>query len=179
MTKTTRIQGSPKPRVPQTTGLEIPEAWGPKNIAAIFHPRKKIAIAITKKKSPRSLTLRSLFFSISLLFSDFPCSFVRFAFFRRILWVPAKRKTLAFFGASLAFFQKKQGLGRSGLGALSIPHIRGKHMPRTTLQLLPNLASPTLHQAQGCCNRLSCSPVADLPCLRFQATLRRTGLLCG
>ena len=62
--------------------------------------------------------LQSLPFSISLLFSfsDFPCLFGRFFLsFPRFLGASAKRKTLAFFGVSLAFFSKKARVGGSGL----------------------------------------------------------------
>ena len=63
-----------------------------------------------------SLTLLNsllFFFSISLLFSffDFPCFFfcAFFLSFPRILGGSAKRKTLAFFEVSLAFFPKSKG----------------------------------------------------------------------
>ena len=63
----------------------------------------------------RSLTLRSLFFSFSMLssFSDFPCFFVHFPFFSKDFRGSAKRKTLAFFGFPLLFF-KKARVGGSG-----------------------------------------------------------------
>ena len=66
-----------------------------------------------------ALTLQALFFfsSISLFFSssDSPCFFWPFFLpFPRLLGGSAKRKTLAFFGVSLAFFFKKARVGGSG-----------------------------------------------------------------
>ena len=63
----------------------------------------------------RTLTLQSLFFSISLLFSfsDFPCFFVGFFLcFPRILGVP--RFFFFFFGENPLLFPKKQGLEGQG-----------------------------------------------------------------
>ena len=84
MTKTTGIQGA-KPRVPQTTGLEIPDFLEP------------------------TLTLQSLLFSISLLFSFFRFSLLFlcvFPLFSRILGVPRREKPVLF-GKNPCFFSKK------------------------------------------------------------------------
>ena len=64
-----------------------------------------------------SLTLQSLLFSISLLFSlsDFPCSLGAFFLpFPRILGVPRREKPLLFWGKTLAV-SKKARVGGSGL----------------------------------------------------------------
>ena len=68
-----------------------------------------------------TLTLQSLLFLISLLFSfsDFPCFFFGFFLsFPRYFRGSAKRNTLAFFGVSLVFFffsfLKKARVGGSG-----------------------------------------------------------------
>ena len=69
--------------------------------------------------SSNSLTLQSLLFSISLLFSfsDFPCFFLCvFPLFSKDFRGSAKRKTLAFLGENPCFFfPKKQGLEGQGL----------------------------------------------------------------
>ena len=59
-----------------------------------------------------SLTLQSLLFSISLLFSfsDFPCFFCAFfSPFPRISGVPRREKHLLFSGKNPCFFQKSKG----------------------------------------------------------------------
>ena len=50
-----------------------------------------------------------------IFFSDFPCFFDRFPFLSMDFRGSAKRITLVFWGVSLAFFQKKQGLEGQGL----------------------------------------------------------------
>ena len=56
------------------------------------------------------------------LFSDFPCFFGAFVLsFPRILGVPRREKPLLFFGASLAFFSKKQGKQGQGSSAKKGP----------------------------------------------------------
>ena len=59
-----------------------------------------------------TLTLQSLLFWISLLFSfaDFPCFFGLFSFDSKDFRHSAKRRTLAFFGVSLAFFKNLENV---------------------------------------------------------------------
>ena len=63
------------------------------------------------KKDKKALTLQSLLFSISLIFSfsDFPCFSCVFPSFSKDFRGSAKRETLAFLGKNPCFFQKSKG----------------------------------------------------------------------
>ena len=79
--------------------------------------RNSVIISATTVHKKTTLTLQSLLFSISLLFSlsDFPCFFGAFFLsFPRISGVPQREQLLLFSWVSLAF-SKKQGLEGQGI----------------------------------------------------------------
>ena len=98
-----------------------PNSYGPSFSGR--NPRSNFRIRPRKRRTGLwiptlgTLTLQSLLFSISLLFSfsDFPCFFLAFFLsFPRILGVPRREKPLLFLGKNPCFFQKKQGLEGQG-----------------------------------------------------------------
>ena len=72
---------------------------------------RRTAAKHQKPKFCQTLTLQSLLFSISLLFSfsDFPCFFLRFSFLFQGFEGFRKERNPCFFGANPCFFQKSKG----------------------------------------------------------------------
>ena len=76
-------------------------------------PQKKQGLFSSRQGNRKKKKTR-IGFPCFLLFSDSPCFFVCFPSFSKDFRGSAKRKTLDFFGVSLAFFQKRQGLQGQG-----------------------------------------------------------------
>ena len=113
-------------------GVRLPQASGKSPDFPGSSPNFPGSFSATSPEVLSPLTLQSLLFLISLLFSfsDFPCFFWAFFLpFPRILGVPRREKPLLFFGVSLVFFKKKQGLEGQGQQSRGSPEVP-QNLPR-------------------------------------------------
>ena len=114
------------------------------------------------------LTLQSLFlFDFLVFFSDFPCFLLCVFLPFTILWVlHAKRKTLVFFGVSLAYFQKRKGWGSEVWFDGTTPEISSQResagMDRSTSHCLQTGRKITTRATLG---RLMMAMLLQLPCM--------------